>query len=252
MLNKVNFSCTTLAGTKKQGILKPDDNGYFTMPVGGLNVFNSAGEFYTYEGAKELFTSSSAFMRRVKTGCLKGETGHPKPLPGQSMESFAQRVMTIDEKNVCAHFSEIWLDFENVKDATGKPVIAIMAKVAPSGPNGPALQRSFENIKEEVCFSIRAFTEDRRIAGVKQRALKEVIAFDNVTEPGISFAKKYFSPSLESRFEKEFTREQLVDALTNETAGVSMESVRNTGLELFTSLGWTFDKKDIPNWVNWK
>lgn len=31
MLNKINFSCTTLAGTKKQGILKPDNDGYFLI-----------------------------------------------------------------------------------------------------------------------------------------------------------------------------------------------------------------------------
>jgi hypothetical protein len=251
MLNKVNFSCTTLQGTKKQGILKPDDNGYFTMPIGGLNCFNSAGELYTYEGAKELFTVSSAFMRRVKTGTLKGECGHPKPLPNQSMESFAQRVLSIDEKNVCAHFSEIWLDFDNVKDATGKPVIAIMAKVSPSGPLGPALEKSFNNPKEEVCFSIRAFTEDKKIGGIKQRTLREIVTFDNVVEPGISFAKKYFSPVLESRLETSFTKEQLINAVTKETAGVSMESVRTNSLDLFTKLGWSFDKNDTPAWAKW-
>lgn len=179
-MNNVNFTCTTLQGSNKKGILPRDSDGYYTLPVGALNVFNSAGEFYTYESSKELFTSSSAFMRRVKTGCLKGECGHPKPLPNQSMESFAQRVLSIDEKNVCAHFSEIWLDFDSVKDATGKSVIAIMAKVAPAGPVGPALQKSFDNPKEEVCFSIRAFTEDRKIGGVKQRTLREIVTFDNV------------------------------------------------------------------------
>lgn len=251
-LNKINFTCTTLHGTNKQGILKPDENGYYTMPVGGLNVFNSAGEFYTYEGAKEIFSESSIFMRRVKTGCLKGESGHPKPLPGQSQESYIQRILSIDERNVCAHFSEIWLDFTNVKDSSGKQIIAIMAKVAPSGPNGDALQKSLNNPKEEVCFSIRAFTEDIRVGGINQRALKEVISFDNVTEPGISIAKKYFSPSLESRVEKEFTKNEIVNAMSSNVQGVAMESIRSNGLELFTSLGWEFDKSDIPSWSNWK
>ena len=166
MKYNVNFACTTLAGTNKQGILPPDQDGYYTMPVGGLNMFNSAGEFYNYEAAKELFTGSSAFMRRVKTGCLKGETGHPKRLPNQSKDSFAQRVMTIDEKNVCVHFSEIWLDLNSVKDANGKSIVAIMAKLTPSGPNGPSLEKSLNNKKEEVCFSIRAFTEDKFFGGV--------------------------------------------------------------------------------------
>ncbi len=92
---KVLFSCTTLAGTGKKGKLTKDENGYYTMPIGGLNVFNSIGDFYTYEDAKQLFDSSSTFMRRVKTGALKGEYGHPKPIKGQSYEEFAERVLTI-------------------------------------------------------------------------------------------------------------------------------------------------------------
>lgn len=175
---RIGFSCTTLNGTNKAGKLLPDENGYYTMPVGGLNVFNSAGQFYTYERAKWLFESSSAFMRRVSTGCLKGECGHPKPTQGQSQDSYLQRVMTVDEKNVAAHFSDIWLDLDNVKDSNGKPVIAIMAKLTPSGPMGPALQKSLDNPKEEVCFSIRAFTEDQNLGGVIQRTLKEIITFD--------------------------------------------------------------------------
>ena len=185
----VRFTCSVLNGTGKAGKLPRDEFGYYTQPIGGLNVFNSAGDYYPYESAKHLFQSSSAFMRRINSGCLKSEEGHPKPLPGQSMESFAQRVMSIDEKNVCAHIAEVYLDFDNVKDKNGKPIIAIMGKVKPSGPYGAALEESFNNPKEEVCFSIRAFTDDVRIAGIKQRNLLEVVTFDHVTEPGISSAR---------------------------------------------------------------
>lgn len=44
----------------------------------------------------------------------------------------------------------------------------------------------------------------------------------------------------------------MINAVTQETAGVSMESVRTNSLDLFTKLGWEFSKKEIPSWVNWK
>lgn len=251
MNNTVRFTCTTVLGNKK-GIIVPDDDGYYTQPIGGLNVYNSVGEFYTYQGARQLFESSSAFMRRIKSACLKSEEGHPKPLPGQSYESYAQRIMSIDEKNVCAHIGEVWLDFDNVKDINGKPMIAIMGKVRPAGPYGDPLKKSYDNGKEDVCFSIRAFTDDRFIGGIKERALKEIITWDRVTEPGIAIARKYNSPALED-YGCEFTKEQLYNALTNNTyQGIAQENSRGMGIELFQALGWEFDKSDVPSWAKWK
>jgi hypothetical protein len=249
---EVRFSCTALKGTNKQGILPADQDGYYTMPIGGLNVFNSAGDYYPYEAAKELFTGSSALMRRVKAGCLKGEYGHPSMLPGQSLESFAQRVMKVDEKNVCVHYSEIWLDFDTMRDESGRPIIAMMGKLKPSGPYGPALQASLENKKEDVCFSIRAFTEDVRINGIKHRQLKEIVTVDgSVTEPGISFARKYKAPALESFSDTIFSKENIEKTIAPALENISMESDESIGLRLFKTLGWDFDPKDVPSFLKW-
>jgi len=247
--NQVRFTCSTLSGTGKEGKLPKDQYGYYTQPIGGLNVFNSAGDYYPYESAKHLFTSSSAFMRRISSGCLKGEQGHPKPLPGQSMDSFAQRVMTIDEKNVCAHFSEIWLDYENVRDKNNKPIIAIMGKIKPSGPYAPALEAAYENPKEDVCFSIRAFTNDTRISGIKQRELLEVVTFDFCSEPGITHARKYYSPSLESMSESTFTRDAMKNAI-KPIPGVSMENGIIKPESLFRLMGWDADLIE-PAFLKW-
>ena len=70
--NTIRFSCTSLQGTNKKGILTKDEHGYYSQPIGGLNVMNSAGMYYTYQGAKNLFEESSAFMRRVRRGALHG------------------------------------------------------------------------------------------------------------------------------------------------------------------------------------
>lgn len=255
-MNNVRFQCTVLKGTNKVGKLPKDEFGYYTQPIGGLNVFNSAGDYYPYESAKQLFQQSSSFIRRVSDGCLKSELGHPVPPPGfnprdeKQMDAFAQRVMTIDPKNVCAHIAEVYLDFNNVKDKTGKPIIAIMGKVKPAGPHMAAMEEAFENPKEEVCFSIRAFTDDVKIAGIKQRSLVEIVTFDNVTEPGISTSRKYYAPALETLSEAKFTKDNLIHA-TTPLQGVAMESNILVPRQLFAVMGWNTEHLIPPKYMNW-
>lgn len=251
MIDTVRFSCTALAGTGKKGILPRDADGYYTMPVGALNTFNSAGDYYPYEEAKELFTSSAPLMRRIKSGCLKGEYGHPTPLPNQSMESFARRVMQVDEQKTCVHFSDLWLDFDSIKDDMGKPVIAVMARLTPSGPFGPALQKSLDNPKEDVCFSIRSFTEDTRVNGVRHRNLREVVTYDAVTEPGINMARKYRAPALENFNEMTFTKADIESVAALATNDFALESSVVTGRSLIRAMGWDFDPKAKPNYFKW-
>lgn len=248
-MNQIQFSCTTLNGTGKQGRLPKDSDGYYTMPVGGLQCFNSSGDFYPYEAAKELFQSSSSLMRRVSTGCLKGEMGHPKPLPGQSMESFANRVMCVEETNVCAHFAQLWLDFESIRDETGRPVVAIMAKVTGSGPKGPSLEKSLSNPKEEVCFSVRGFTEDKNVGGIKHRMLRQIICYDHIVEPGINTARKYYSPTLESYTDVSFTREDIEKSVLPISSNIVLESTMTLGADLLSILGWNI--KDKPSFIKW-
>lgn len=277
MMNRpsVRFSCTALAGTGKTGRLPRDADGYYTMPLGGLNVFNSLGEYYTYEGAKELFTSSGALMRRIKTGTLKGEYGHPKPAgpirTQADMEAFAARVMQVREPTTCVHFSDVWLDFDNVKNAQGQKVIAIMGSLTPSGPMGPALEKSLDNPKEEVCFSVRAFTEDKIVRGIKQRELREIVTWDFVTEPGLDVARKYRSPALEAFNGKKaapvdrqraslsaaletyedvtFNKEAIMSTIVG-VDGLAMES-NAMGLNLIRTLGWDIDPAQVPKYLNW-
>lgn len=251
MLQAVKFSCTSLAGTGKQGILPPDADGYRQMPIGGLNCFNSAGEYYPYQTAKNLFEQSSAFMRRVKTACLKGEYGHPKRQPGQSMEEFMRRVMQVEEKFVCVHFKEIWLDFDSIKDAQGRPIVSVMASLRPTGPYADALERSLNNPKEDVCFSVRAFTEDVRSGGVNNRNLVEVVTYDFVNEPGIATARKYKAPSLESFADEVVTRENVrgalegMDSVAMESSGVA------TAQALFKLFGFDSTTLTTPKFLNW-
>lgn len=238
MPRRATYTCTALAGTNKVGKLTPDSDGYYTMCVGGLNAFNSANNYYPLGPAKELFESSSSLMRRIANGNCKGEMGHPKPLPGQSSRDFIQRVLQIEETRVSHHFRRVWLEEQGVKDAKGRPIVAIMAEVKPSGPMGPALKESFDNPHENVCFSIRSITNDRRgTTGFLEKNLKTIVTWDVVTEPGISAAHKYNSPALESLNETIVMPEHL-NAIEADyrRQGISVE---NTGLnDIRQDLGW--------------
>ncbi len=197
----VKFTATKLEAKGLKGILNPDSNGYYELVIGGLNTLNSAGEYYTLEGAKELFEQSSVFMRRVASGNLRGELGHPKKLPGQTMNDFFTRIMGIHEDNVCCHFSEVWLDLnygKNNPQFNNPDLVAIMAKVKPAGPKGFVLEQSLRNPKENTCFSIRALTKDFMQNGRVNRVLQQIVTWDCVNEPGLALANKYDSPSLEN------------------------------------------------------
>lgn len=247
-MSSVRFTSTKLVGRNKTGIIKPDANGYYELPIGGLNTLNSAGEYYTLEGAKQLFESSSIFMRRVQSGVLKAELGHPKKLPGWTMDDYLNRILSIEETNVVAHFSEVWLDEEFGKknpQYRNPKLVGIMAKVKPSGPKAQCLKDSLENNLEDVCFSIRALTRDYYERGQTYRVLQQIVTFDNVTEPGISIARKYEAPALESENEV-LVRKMNLEKLVNNTSSIvstedtkimaraCLESIQQPELKLVT------------------
>lgn len=248
----IKFGSTALNGTNKAGTLKPDADGYYEMIVGGLNIFNSAGQYYCLEGAKDLFMESSQFQRRIKRGALKGEVSHPKQEKGMSFDDYVGRILEIRESNVCVHFSEIWLDFNKVKDNNGKAVVAIMAKLIPSGPHGPMLQKSLDNPKENVCFSIRSFTRDFYDRGVQIRELKNIVTFDFVLECGISIANKYQAPSLEGLSDNIITKQQLQRICKDPVVmGVGTESANLVSNEVLDSLGWSFSAGTKVAFTKW-
>ena len=199
-LTNITFSTRQLAEMGKEGILRPDENGYYTMPIGALNTYNSAGAYYTANEAIKLFDSSSILQRRIKSGCLKAEEGHPRREPNWTDEDFIMRLQELRETNICAHFSKISLDFEFGKKNpkfNNPAMIGIIGSFSPSGPYGEALRKSLENGQENVCFSIRSLTRDFYQRGRVIKVLDTIYNWDRVTEPGIDVARKWNSPSLE-------------------------------------------------------
>lgn len=255
MAEVVKFTATRLAGTGKQGILTPDADGYYEIMLGGLNVYNTAGEYYALEGAQELFEQSSSLMRRIKNGCLKGECGHPKRQPGQHMDEYVNRIVSVEETNVSHHIKEVWLD-QNYGQRMGVKnnpnMVGIVGKVKPAGPRGPALQAALENKCEDVCFSIRAMTKDYYQRGTTYRVLTQVFTWDWVTEPGIGTSTKWQSPSLESLNEEFITRAPIETAvkliLDNP---VAIENDRQMALETLQAFNRVHAKADVPLYHKW-
>jgi len=194
-----SLSCTALLGTNKAGTLKPDADGYYTVVLGALDVFNSGGAFYPEASAKHLFQQSSSLMRRIASGNLRGEYGHPRPQPGMSSDEWVNRVRDIYEPNVCMHIRKVTVDYTSFRNAQGQPIITIVGEVRPSGPQGPALKEQLDNRHEDVCFSIRSLTNDDFQYGRVTKHLKLIVTWDYVNEPGLAQAHKWNSPSLESR-----------------------------------------------------
>lgn len=260
-MDVVKFTETVFSSKGKKGILTPDSDGYYEVVVGALNTYNSAGEYYTAEGAIALFENSSHLMRRIKNGALYAELGHPKKAPGMSMEQFYSRVVSIEETNICGHFSELRLDFkfgEKHPELNNKDLIAVVAKVKPAGPKANALQIALENPKQNAAFSVRGLTENKYKNGRVERRLTNIICYDHVTEPGVAVSDKYMAPGLEHRVALENHLNELTDVtvdkstltrvLKSNMSIVGMESNR----ELFTDILKTIDTKPkINKLANW-
>ncbi len=210
----------------KQGILKPDGQGYYEQVIGGLNIDNS-----------------SVFKRKMDRGVLRGENGHPKFSPGMSKADFINRIYQIYEDRTCVHFKDIWLDNTLFKNPDGSAVWTIMAKFTPVGELCYLLDKELRNGCENVCFSIRSITEDYTVGGKIYRDIVEIITFDHVNEPGIAIAEKYKSPALESiarGVEVLVTQDDFMRACDEAVSmGVATEShILASRDQIFKQFGW--------------
>lgn len=226
-MSNAHLVCTALVGTNKVGDLRADEDGYYTVILGALDSYNSAGAYYPMAGAESVFMDSSSLKRRIASGNCRGEYGHPQRAPGQSIQEHVARCMRIHEPNIAFHVSEVWLDADSIKAPDGRKVVAVMAKIRPCGPQGHVLEAQLRNPKENVCFSVRALTIDTIVNGVVYKVIKQIITWDYVNEPGIAVATKYHNPSLEGIHEDVIITPAMLNSAAQPataSAGISFES----------------------------
>ena len=254
-MSTITYSQIALPPGKK-GVLRPDSDGYYRTVAGALNVYSSAGDLYVLDKAKRLFDASSVLMRRVNEGCLKSEVGHPRCEAGWGRDEYFMRIMDIYEPNVCGHIRKIELDHDNgdlFPRSNGLVPVPIWIEIKPAGPHAAALESSFLNPHENTCFSIRSFTEDVYIRGVRHRTLDTVVTFDWVNESGIPIARKWKTPGLES-FDIIVLKECTFDDSVVETPllanqfGLSLESELSVIKELKENIRIRNDKSRLMSW----
>lgn len=238
-MQSVNFTCNILQAKKKVGELKVDEHGYREICVGAFDAYNDVGEYYAFtDKVRNMFAHNSQFNRRIAKSYLRGEVTHPERRPGESVEAFMRRALTIDLKNVSHHIKGIRL--EPGKDEKGRPIIMTIALVAPSGVHHDMMQRMFDNPDENVAFSIRCLTSPVRLPnGGIGKGLEVPITWDLVGEPGIENANKYSTPSMESAKSDIIITPEMVDRIEKVDASfMGFESVKETCTRVRTELGW--------------
>jgi len=195
----LKFSGEPLIAANKVGLIKPDATGYYLICLGGLGIENSVGAVYDIE-AGERALQLPDFQANLKNCKVRAEWGHPLPEPGMTRSDYFLRLSRIDEKLQCAHIRSVEVDRTGKITNNGKPVVAFIGEVRPTGPYGEYLEKQLQNPDENVCFSIRSFTRDARDprTGKVIKYLEEIITFDYVNNCGISIANKFTSPALEA------------------------------------------------------
>lgn len=256
----VTVGCTMLAGTSKQGILKPNADGYYTLVVGSYGTHNSAGMFYDEGTGVSMFAPDTPLMRRLKKGVLFAEFKHPEPfqdllIQGKAVRApmndgqYLMRIRQIDDNRVCGHIRS--LSIIDGTNENGKQVKLVVAEIKPYGPFKQVLQDSLDNPSINTYFSVRSITQDDNARGIKYT--REISTWDFVGEGGIFTANKYNSPALESFAESErvITPDVLwaVQDEARKRANIGMECAGGDVTELAESLGWS--RKAAPRTPNW-
>lgn len=253
---KLVFECTALKGINKEGKLTPDASGYYTTVLGAYGMKNSVGLTYDRDAALRVFNSDRAiFQRWISKGILHGEIDHPSPAPyivngSLDKDAYFARLRKIDARNYAVHIRRVYLK-EMVNDE-GQPILAVIGEVKPVGEIAETIRQGLENPDANVYFSVRSFTEDDMIRGIRYTI--ELVTWDYVHEGGIAMAQKMRSPSLECFEEIEVTKSMLLkaNALDKEIARITgQESVDNAMDNVMARVGLT-DKAPaslLHSWV---
>lgn len=196
-MGTMTYQSTALVGTNLKGAVKADPDGYYELVVGAFDTKNSAGDWYDFHSAKAHFDGASDFVRRVQSGALYGEAGHPVMTPGMSKNDWILRILTIDPKNISHHIKDLTLDDTRFKNPDGTPMVAVYARIKPMIEK---LALSLENPHDNTAFSIRCLTMNHfdPARGCTTRSLSKPVTYDWVPEPGIAIATKYNAPGLEA------------------------------------------------------
>lgn len=256
--DRLVFTNTRLRLSGKKGIIRPDSEGYYEFPIGAFNCMNSAGEVYTADNLDRLFSDSSDFYRKLTSGKLFGEWGHPSPRPGESMDAYVNRCSNIEDKDTCVFFKEIWNDPKAGKHFTqyngiDSSSIITFGRLKPHGRLWETLQRAIDDPNVNIAFSCRNMGRDRVYNGRTYVSVERLITYDAVTEQGVASSEKHGSLKLES-FRQEITPAVIEKMRANLSRGFVRQESANAVKEIIAAADLFYQEKRapiVPSYSRW-
>lgn len=230
----LTFAAERLRAGGNQGIIKPDAAGWYEQCIGGFNVCNAGGAFYTAESAGRLFAQNSDLMRRLATRNLRGEAGHPRRLPGMSDAEWVNRCLDVDEARSCVYWGKFDLDesYGRRNPHLGNPeMVGVIGRFRPGGALGDFLARDMDDPETDVSFSVRAFSREIKNRNRTVYDMQVLTTYDYVNEPGVWTSSKNNTATMESLVKSTVSKSairELVDTANRaKRTGVTMESYNN-------------------------
>ncbi len=194
-VDNISFVVDTLVikGNKRLGTIRPDENGYYTVPVAVLGIATENQTYYDVDEFVAQMVSPQSFVNRLLTdGKLFGEYGHPmiKLMPEEKQ---IDRLMMIDEKCVSHQIGKL---------STGETLAnggkVINGAIKPTGPYGESLKNSLDDPCLNTSFSLRSIAHSRQEGALTKRKIRHLVTFDFVNAGGYQEASKRYSPGVES------------------------------------------------------
>ena len=220
---------------RKLGAIRPDENGYYTIPLAVLGIPTDNHTYYDVDQFVNQITSpTSTLNKRLTDGKLYGEYGHPtiSVLPE---DKIIPRLLDIVEEKTSHHIRKLWT---GDKLATGG--VLIYGAIKPTGPYGTYLKDNFDDPCMNTSFSLRSIATGRQENGITRRKIKSLVTFDYVTGGGYNQAAKRFAPGVESMVDislidnkfrvTESAMESLSDTELNEIFGAKKVTIGNTAV----------------------
>jgi len=213
----------TIRNGRKLGRIRPDQDGYYTVPLAVLGTPTDNRTYYEVNDFVNQLTSPDSYINKCLVDAkLFGEYGHPmiKLLP-ENLQ--LPRLMLVDEKNHSHHIKKIWT---GEKLESGGRIIYGLIK--PTGPFGSYLRDSLEDPCLNTSFSLRSIAHSTETRDLIRRKIKYLVTFDFVGAGGYSEATKRYAPAVEVLVDLPITHHIL------QTSHAAMEHLSNTELnEIF-------------------
>jgi len=159
---------------RKLKSLTPDKDGFYKgIPLCGLGMVTRNNTFYDTDSLIEKITDeNSTFNKRLKTGDLFGEYGHPY-VPNLNSEEGMQRIMTLLPDRKTIFFKKIYS--KKIEDLN---MNFVFGDIKPAGPYGQYSEELLIDPNMNFSTSLRAITSNKMINNISNRKVLLLITFD--------------------------------------------------------------------------